>query len=86
MISHCSLDELVLFKTREMGSVRELSKDAHTSETKVIVREPPERPHYLPPLVSGSVRDVTFCGHRGTGQGVWSKQENTQEWELPDFM
>lgn len=53
MIFYCSLDELVVFKTRERGSIQELSKDPYTSEIKLIVPTPPERPHCLPLLASG---------------------------------
>lgn len=83
MIFYCSLEEFVVFKTRKMGSFWELSKDTYTSEIKVIVPKPPERPPCLPLLVSGYVHDVTLCGHRGTRQGARSKQEKCERVGAP---
>lgn len=80
MIFYCSLDELVVFKTRERGSIQELSKDPYTSEIKLIVPTPPERPHCLPLLASG-----LFVMSRSVDTEVPNMQENAQGWELPWF-
>lgn len=81
---YCSLDELVVFKTRKGVLFRNWARTLTHQRWNYCPKAPWKTILSASPCF-GSVHDVTLCGHKGTRQGAQSKQENAQAWELPWF-